>query len=57
MRWALRAARANLSRGIREAKKQYSRRIAHCFSDSGDTQSLWQGIQTNTDYKPPLQTC
>ncbi len=51
MRWA------NLSHGIREAKRQYSRRIAHGFSDSRDTQSLWQGIQTITDYKPPPQTC
>ncbi len=40
----LRTARANLSRGIREAKRQYSRRIAHRFSDSRDTRSLWQGI-------------
>ncbi len=48
----LRTARANLSRGIREAK--YSRRIAHRFSDSRDTR---QGIQTITDYKPPPQTC
>ncbi len=48
----LRTARANLSRGIREAKRQYSRRIAHRFSDSRDTRSLWQGIQTITDYKP-----
>ncbi len=53
----LRKARANLSRGIREAKRQYSRRIAHRFSDSRDTRSLWQGIQTITDYKPPPQTC
>ncbi len=53
----LRTARANLSRGIREAKRQYSRRIAHRFSDSRDTWSLWQGIQTITDYKPPPQTC
>ncbi len=36
----LRTARANLSRGIREAKRQYSRRIAHRFSDSRDTRSL-----------------
>ncbi len=41
----LRTARANLSRGIRGAKRQYSRRIAHRFSDSRDTQNLWQGIQ------------
>ncbi len=53
----LKTARANLSRGIREAKRQYSRRIAHHFSDSRDTRSLWQGIQTITDYKPPPQTC
>uniref|UniRef100_A0A9J8A6D7 Reverse transcriptase domain-containing protein n=1 Tax=Cyprinus carpio carpio TaxID=630221 RepID=A0A9J8A6D7_CYPCA len=53
----LRTARANLSRGIREAKRQYSRRIAHRFSDSRDTRSLWQGIQTITDYKPPQRTC
>ncbi|KAI3371823.1 hypothetical protein L3Q82_006676 [Scortum barcoo] len=30
---------------------------AHCFSNSRDAQNLWQGIQTITDYKPPLQTC
>ncbi len=53
----LKTARANLSRGIREAKRQNSRRIAHRFSDSRDTRSLWQGIQTITDYKPPPQTC
>ncbi len=53
----LKTARANLYRSIREAKRQYSRRIAHCFSDSRDTRSLWQGIQTITDYKPPPQTC
>ncbi len=53
----LKTARANLSRGIREAKRQYSRSIAHRFSDSRDTRSLWQGIQTITDYKPPPQTC
>ena len=53
----LRTARANLSRGIREAKRQYSRRIAHSFSDSRDSRSLWRGLQTITDYKPPPQTC
>ncbi|KAK2908186.1 hypothetical protein Q8A73_009259 [Channa argus] len=53
----LRKARANLSRGIREAKRQYSRRIAHQFSNSRDTRSLWQGIQTITDYRPPPRTC
>ncbi len=53
----LRTARANLSRGIRDAKRQYSRGIAHCFSDSRDTRSLWQGIQTITNYKLPPRTC
>lgn len=53
----LRTARANLFRGIREARRKYYRRIVNCFSDSRDTQSLWRGIQTITDYKPPPQTC
>ncbi|KAL0146554.1 hypothetical protein M9458_058185 [Cirrhinus mrigala] len=42
---------------IREAKRQYSRGISHHFKDSRDTRSLWRGIQTITDYKPPPQTC
>ncbi|KAI2644718.1 Phosphopantetheine adenylyltransferase [Labeo rohita] len=54
---SLKTARANLSRGIREAKRQYSRGISHRFSDSRDTPSLWRGIQTITDYEPPPQTC
>lgn len=53
----LRTARANLSRGIREAKRQYSRRITARFSNSRDTRNLLRGIQTITDYKPSLQTC
>lgn len=53
----LRTARANLSRGIREAKRQYSRRIADHFRDSRDSRNLWRGIQNITDYKPPPQTC
>ncbi|KAL0195129.1 hypothetical protein M9458_008701, partial [Cirrhinus mrigala] len=54
---SLKTARANLPRGIREAKRQYSRGISHRFKDSRDTRSLWRGIQTITDYKPPSQTC
>lgn len=54
---SLRAARANLARGIREAKRLFSRKIADQFSDSRDTRSLWRGIQTITDYKPSSQTC
>ncbi|XP_076862714.1 nuclear respiratory factor 1 isoform X2 [Brachyhypopomus gauderio] len=56
-REGLKTARANLSRGIREAKRQYSKRISLRFSDSRDTWNLWQGIQTITGYKPPPQTC
>ncbi|CAM4687180.1 unnamed protein product [Leuciscus chuanchicus] len=52
----LRTARANLSRGIRKAKKQYGRRVAYNFRDSRDTRRLCQGIQTITDYKPQPQT-
>ncbi|KAL0149686.1 hypothetical protein M9458_054969 [Cirrhinus mrigala] len=54
---SLKTARANLSRGIREAKRQYSRGISHHFKDSRDTRSLWRGIQTITDHKLPPQTC
>uniref|UniRef100_A0A8C5DT67 Reverse transcriptase domain-containing protein n=1 Tax=Gouania willdenowi TaxID=441366 RepID=A0A8C5DT67_GOUWI len=53
----LRTARANLSRGIRLARRKYSRRIADRFTDSRDTRNLWRGVQTITDYKPPPQTC
>ncbi|XP_067337082.1 uncharacterized protein [Channa argus] len=53
----LRTARAKLSCGIREAKRQYSRRISHQFSNSRDTLSLLQGIQTIMDYRPPPLTC
>lgn len=50
----LRTARANLSSGIREAKRQYS---AGHFNDNRDNRNLWQGIQIITDYKPSPQTC
>ena len=53
----LRTARANLDRGIKDAKRQYTKKIADRFSDSRDTRSLWRGIQTITDYKPRPQTC
>ncbi|KAJ8336082.1 hypothetical protein SKAU_G00394250 [Synaphobranchus kaupii] len=53
----LRAARANLSRGIRKAKQEYTHKITCHFKDSRDTRSLWQGIQTITDYKPVPQLC
>ncbi len=53
----LRAARANLSRGIRKAKQEYTHKRSCHFKDSRDTRSLWQGIQTITDYKPAPQLC
>ncbi|KAL0160065.1 hypothetical protein M9458_043790, partial [Cirrhinus mrigala] len=49
---ALKTAKANLSHGIKKAKHQYAQKINNNFSDSKDTQSLWQAIQTITDYKP-----
>ncbi len=54
---ALKTARANLSRGIKNAKRLYGNKINNHFTNSRDTRSLWQGIQTITDYKPPPQAC
>ncbi len=54
---ALKTARANLSRGIKNAKRSYATKINDHFTDSRDTRSLWQAIQTITDYKPPPQAC
>lgn len=42
-----------LSCGIREGKLMYSQKRNGHFTDNKDTWSLWQGIQTLTDYKPP----
>ncbi len=53
---ALKTARANLSCGIKNAKHML-KKINNHFTDSRDTQSLWQAIQTITDYKPPPQAC
>ncbi len=50
---ALKTARANLSRGIKNAKRSHAQKINNHFTDSRDTRSLWQAIQTITDYKPP----
>ncbi len=54
---ALKTARANLSCGIKTAKWSHAQKINNHFTDSRDTQSLWQPIQTITDYKPPPQAC
>ena len=53
----LRTARANLSHGIKKARQEYTHKITSHFKDSRDTRSLWQGIQTITDYKPAPQLC
>ncbi|KAL0178744.1 hypothetical protein M9458_027638, partial [Cirrhinus mrigala] len=54
---SLKTERANLSRGIKQAKRLYAPKINNHFTDSKDTQSLWQAIQTITDYKPLPQAC
>ncbi|KAK3554488.1 hypothetical protein QTP70_024291, partial [Hemibagrus guttatus] len=54
---ALRTARAKLSRAIREAKHTHSQRIHGHFQSSGDTQCMWQGIQSITNYRPASPAC
>ncbi len=53
----LKTARANLSRGSKKAKCLYAHKINNHFTDSKDTRSLWQAIQTITDYKALPQAC
>ena len=53
----LKTARANLSRGIKKAKRDYTQEITSHFSDSKDARSLWKGIQAITDYKPSPRSC
>ncbi len=52
---ALKTARANLSHGIKKVKHQYAKKINNNFSHRKDTRTLWQAIQTITDYKPTPQ--
>ncbi|XP_015273803.1 PREDICTED: uncharacterized protein LOC107116422, partial [Gekko japonicus] len=47
------SARANLKRGIRQAKLGYRQRIEDKFN-TNDMQQVWQGIQNITNYKPTL---
>ncbi|KAK3512077.1 hypothetical protein QTP70_030370, partial [Hemibagrus guttatus] len=54
---ALRTARAKLPRAIREAKRAHSQRIHGHFQSSGDTQRMWQGIQSITIYRPAPPAC
>ncbi|KAK3531636.1 hypothetical protein QTP70_025878 [Hemibagrus guttatus] len=56
-KYALRTARAKLSRAIREAKRTHSQRIHGHFQSSGDTRCMWQSIQSNTNYRPAPPAC
>ncbi len=53
----LKKARANLSSRHQESKTLCAQKINNHFTDSKDTQSLWQAIQTITYYKPLPQAC
>ncbi|KAJ8352952.1 hypothetical protein AAFF_G00132150 [Aldrovandia affinis] len=46
-------ARANLKRGIREAKADYRRKIEDHL-DSNNSRQVWQGVQHITNYKTNL---
>ncbi|KAK3565926.1 hypothetical protein QTP86_021443, partial [Hemibagrus guttatus] len=54
---ALRTAQAKLSRAIREAKRTHSQRIHGHFQSSGNTQRMWQGIQSITNFRPAPPAC
>ncbi|KAJ8358421.1 hypothetical protein AAFF_G00440060, partial [Aldrovandia affinis] len=49
------AARANLKRGIRDAKAAYKRKIGDHFTNN-DPRWVWQGIQHITNYKSSNRT-
>ncbi|KAJ8386074.1 hypothetical protein AAFF_G00177630 [Aldrovandia affinis] len=49
------AARANLKRGIRDAKAAYKRKIGDHFTNN-NPRRVWQGIQHITNYKPSNRT-
>ncbi len=54
--WALySAARADLKRGIREAKDAQRRRIEDRFQSNNPSQ-VWQGVQHMTNYRPSNQS-
>lgn len=53
----LKTAWANLSHAIKRAKQQYTKIIRNHLRDSRSSRSLWQGIQTITNYRPQPQTC
>ena len=43
-------ARANLDRGIKEAKAEYKGKIEDCFR-SNDSRRVWQGVQHMTNFR------
>ena len=43
-------ARANLNRGIKEAKAEYKGKIKDCFR-SNDSRRVWQGVQHVTNFR------
>jgi hypothetical protein len=47
---AYKASRYELRKSIRDAKRQYRLKLELMF-DNSDSQSMWQGLQTTTDYK------
>jgi len=49
-------ARNDLKRAIREAKREYGRKLSSNFNDTRDTRRLWQGFRTAIGYKPTVQT-
>ena len=51
-RRAYSSSRANLKRGITEAKHNHKLRIEEHFTNYSDPRRMWQGIQAITDYKP-----
>ncbi|KAK0152895.1 RNA-directed DNA polymerase from mobile element jockey [Merluccius polli] len=51
-RRAYSSSRANLKRGITEAKHSHKLRIEEHFTNDSDPRRMWQGIQAITDYKP-----
>ncbi len=55
---ALKTARANLSCGIKNAKRSYAKKKSMITSQTAEThKACGKLIQTITDYKPPLQAC
>ncbi len=48
----LKTARANLSCGIKNVKRSFAQNINNHFTDSRDTWSLWQAIQTSLTISP-----